>query len=159
MRLALSGVLVKIHFMVSFKRIHSFIDLMCLQLTLVLLHGKSHGQRSLVGCSPWGCKESDTTEWLHFSLSLYVSWEDALEKDMATHSSILAWEILWTKDPADDSPWGCKKSDMTERLALSFQFMCKVTVLSPWVKAENNRIWTSALLKYSLVHGLENYNG
>ena len=32
----------------------------------VLLPGKSHGQRSVVGCSPWGCKESDTTERLHF---------------------------------------------------------------------------------------------
>ena len=30
--------------------------------TPVLLPGKSHGQRSLVGCSPWGCKESDTAE-------------------------------------------------------------------------------------------------
>ena len=38
--------------------------------TPVLLPGKSHGQRSLVGCSPWGCKESDTTEWLHFHFSL-----------------------------------------------------------------------------------------
>ena len=37
----------------------------------VLLPGKSHGWRSLVGYSPWGHKESDTTEWLHFlSLSL-----------------------------------------------------------------------------------------
>ena len=34
--------------------------------TPVLLPGKSHGQRSLVGCSPWGRKESDTTEQLHF---------------------------------------------------------------------------------------------
>ena len=36
-----------------------------------LLPGKSHGWRSLVGCSPWGCEESHTTEWLpfHFSLS------------------------------------------------------------------------------------------
>ena len=33
--------------------------------TLVLLPGKSRGQRSLVGYSPWGCKESDTTEQLH----------------------------------------------------------------------------------------------
>ena len=38
--------------------------------TLVLLLGKSHGQRSLVGCSPWGHKESDTTERLHFDFSL-----------------------------------------------------------------------------------------
>ena len=38
--------------------------------TPVLLPGKSHGRRSLVSCSPWGCKESDTTERLHFHFSL-----------------------------------------------------------------------------------------
>ena len=38
--------------------------------TPVLLPGKSHGQRSLVGCSPWGREESDTTERLHFHFSL-----------------------------------------------------------------------------------------
>ena len=38
--------------------------------TPVLLPGKSHGWRSLVGCSPWGCEESDTTEWLNFHFSL-----------------------------------------------------------------------------------------
>ena len=38
--------------------------------TPVLLPGKSHGQRSLVGCSPWGRKESDTAERLHFHFSL-----------------------------------------------------------------------------------------
>ena len=38
--------------------------------TPVLLPGKSHGQRGLVGCSPWGRKELDTTEWLHFHFSL-----------------------------------------------------------------------------------------
>ena len=32
--------------------------------------GKSHGQRSLVGGSPWGCEESDMTERLHFHFSL-----------------------------------------------------------------------------------------
>ena len=30
------------------------------------LTGKFHGQRSMVGYSPWGCKESDTTKRLHF---------------------------------------------------------------------------------------------
>ena len=40
------------------------------QPTLVLLPGKSHGQRSLVGCTPWGRKESDTTERHHFHFSL-----------------------------------------------------------------------------------------
>ena len=41
--------------------------------TPVFLSGKSHGQRSLAGYSPWGCKESNVTEWLSVSLShLYV---------------------------------------------------------------------------------------
>ena len=38
--------------------------------TPVLLPGKSHGRRSLVGCSPRGCEESDMTERLHFQFSL-----------------------------------------------------------------------------------------
>ena len=38
--------------------------------TLVLLPGKSHGRRSLVGCSPWGLEESDMTERLPFHFSL-----------------------------------------------------------------------------------------
>ena len=38
--------------------------------TSVLLPGKSHGQRSLVGCSPWGHEESDMTERLHFHFSV-----------------------------------------------------------------------------------------
>ena len=40
------------------------------QATPVLLPRKSHGWRSLVGCSPWGRYESDTTERLHFHFSL-----------------------------------------------------------------------------------------
>ena len=58
--------------------------------TPVLLPGKSHGWRSLVGCSPWGRWESDTTERLHFH---------ALEKEMATYSSVLAWKIPGTGEP------------------------------------------------------------
>ena len=38
--------------------------------TPVLLPGKSHGRRSMVGCSPWGREESGTTERLHFHFSL-----------------------------------------------------------------------------------------
>ena len=43
--------------------------------TPVLLPGKSHGWRSLVGCSPWGREESDTTERLHFHFSLSCTGE------------------------------------------------------------------------------------
>ena len=49
------------------------------QSTAVLLPGKSHGQRSLVGYSPWGSKESDMTERLQFLsagffVCLFVYW-------------------------------------------------------------------------------------
>ena len=60
--------------------------------TPVLLPGKSHGRRSLVGCSPWGCQELDTTERLHFHFY-------ALEKEMATPSSVLAWRIPGMGEP------------------------------------------------------------
>ena len=43
--------------------------------TPVLLPGKSHGRRSLVGCSPWGCEESDTTEQFHFHFSMSCTGE------------------------------------------------------------------------------------
>ena len=33
-----------------------------------------------------------------------VGWEDPIEKGMATHSSILAWEIIWTEEPVGYSP-------------------------------------------------------
>ena len=58
------------------------------QRTPVLLPGKSHGQKSLVGCSPWGPEESDTTKWLHFHFLLLCIGEG-----MATHFSVLAWRI------------------------------------------------------------------
>ena len=62
--------------------------------TPVLLPGKPHGRRSLVGCSPWGRLKSDMTERLQFHFSFH-----ALEKEMATHSSILAWRIPGTGEP------------------------------------------------------------
>ena len=59
--------------------------------TPVLLPGKSHGWRSLVGCSPWGRQELDTTEWLHFHFSL-----SCIGVGMATHCCqpiVFAWRI------------------------------------------------------------------
>ena len=53
------------------------------QPTLVFLPGESHGRRSLVGTSPWHCKELDTIEQLHFHFH-------ALQEEMATYSSVLA---------------------------------------------------------------------
>ena len=45
-----------------------------------------------------------------------LGWEDPLEKEMATHSSILAWRIPWTEEPCglQSSPWGHTELDITE---------------------------------------------
>ena len=49
-----------------------------------------------------------------------LSLEDPLEKEMATHFSILAQRILWTEEPGRlYSPWGCQESDTTKQLKLS----------------------------------------
>ena len=47
-----------------------------------------------VGCSPWGREKSDMTERLHFHFHF-----PALEKEMANHSSVLAWRISGTGKP------------------------------------------------------------
>ena len=83
----------------------------------------------MAGYSPWGRKESDTTERLNLG-----SWglphgsavknmpamqeiqvpslgrEDPLEEEMATHSSILAWRILWSEEPGWATAHGVTKS-------------------------------------------------
>ena len=64
------------------------------QLTPVFLHEKSRGQRSLVGYSPWDCKESDTTEQL--------STKDLMRSAYA--KSLQSCPTLC--DPIDDSPPG-----------------------------------------------------
>ena len=45
-----------------------------------------------------------------------LGWEDPLEKEMATYSSILASKIPWTEESGGLSPWGRKESDTTEQL-------------------------------------------
>ena len=43
-----------------------------------------------------------------------LGWEDPLGKEMATHSSILAWRIPWREESGRLRPWGRKELDMTE---------------------------------------------
>ena len=77
--------------------------------TPVLLPGKSRGRRSLVGCSPWGRQSrtrlSDFTFTFHFH---------ALEKEMVTHSSVLAWRIPGTGSLVGCRLWGRTESDTTK---------------------------------------------
>ena len=63
--------------------------------TPILLLGKSHGRRSLVGCSPWDHSESDTTEQLHFDFSLSCIGE---ENDNPLQCSCL-------ENPRDGGAW------------------------------------------------------
>ena len=67
------------------------------QSTPVLLPGKSHGQRSLVGYSPWGCKELDTTEQLHFHK--YISLRALLSFLLPSGLEVEGrqdWDNLWS---------------------------------------------------------------
>ena len=63
--------------------------------TPVLLPGKSHGWRSLVGCSPWGRQELDTTEQIHFhfSLSTFMHWK-------------WKWQLTPVFLPGEPQGWG-----------------------------------------------------
>ena len=51
-----------------------------------------------------------------------LGWKDSLEKEMAIHSSILAWEIPWMGRLAGYSPQGLRESDMTEQLKHNEEF-------------------------------------
>ena len=63
--------------------------------TAVLLPGKSHGLRSLVGSAVHGVARSQTRlSDFTFTFHFHV-----LEEEMATHSSVLAWRIPWTGEP------------------------------------------------------------
>ena len=46
-----------------------------------------------------------------------LGWEDPLEKEMATHSSILAWKIPWREDPGGLQSMGHTESDTAELLS------------------------------------------
>ena len=45
-------------------------------------------------------------------------WEDPLEKGMATHYSILAWQIQWTEESVSYNTWDCKELDMTQQVKI-----------------------------------------
>ena len=52
---------------------------------------------------------------------LSLDQEDPLEKETATHSSILAGKVLWTEE-VGYSPWGHKESDATERACITYDY-------------------------------------
>ena len=70
-----------------------------------------------MGYSSWGRKEPETIEQLPCGSAApamqemrVLGREDPLEKEMATHSSILVWEIPWTEKPGGNCPWSRKRA-------------------------------------------------
>ena len=68
-----------------------------------------------------------------------LGWEDPLEKEMATHSSTLAWKIPWTKEPGRLQSMDCKESDTTEELHFHFHFVLE-TMFSPCIFNVNKKL-------------------
>ena len=106
--------------------------------TPVLLPGKSRGRRSLVGCSPWGRWESDTTERLHFHFSLSCTGEG---NDNPLH--VLAWRIPGTGEPGGPSMGSHRVrhdwSDLAAELTLLFKILNLSKIINKTPKHEKKK--------------------
>ena len=81
-----------------------------------------------------GSLRSDTTEWLHFHFSLFTFHFHALEKEMATHSSVLAWRIPGMAEPGGLPPMGWHRvrydwSDLAAAAAASRHVLIAILLL------------------------------
>ena len=83
------------------------------QPTPVVLLGKSHGQRSMVGYSPWGLKESDMTERLH-SLTHSLTHSPDAEAETPILWPLDAKNWLTGKDPEATKDWRQEEKETTE---------------------------------------------
>ena len=84
-----------------------------------LLPGKSHGWRSLVGCSSLGRKSRTGPSNFTFTFHFH-----ALEKEMAPHSSVLPGKSQGSGSLVGCRLWGCTDLDMTVRLHFHFSLSC-----------------------------------
>ena len=74
-------------------------------------------------CYTWGFPVAQRLKCLPAMRGTWVQslgQEDPLEKEMATHSSILAWRIPWTEEPGGLQSTGLKESDTTEQIHFHF---------------------------------------
>ena len=117
------------------------------QPTPVLLAGKSHGRRSLVGCSPWGREESDTTKQFHFHFSLSCIGEG---NGNPLHCFCL-------EDPRDCGAWWATLCGValsrTQLNDFHFHFCCKITIFLTSGNHCTVKKWRS--LDLNMVIGIE----
>ena len=59
--------------------------------------------------NPWVVQSVKSLPAMWKTWALSLGWEDPLEKEMATHSSILAWRIPWTEEPGGLQPIGSQR--------------------------------------------------
>ena len=85
--------------------------------TPVLLPGKSHGWRSLVGCSPWGRQSRTRLSNFPFTFHFHV-----LEKEMAPHSSTFARKSYGQRSLVGCSPWGRQSRTQLSDFTFTFHF-------------------------------------
>ena len=104
--------------------------------TPVLLPGKSHGRRSLVGCSPWGHEESDTTERLPFHFSLSFIGEG--------NGNPLQYSFL--ENPRDGGAWCASVYRVAQswtrlkRLSSSSSSPCSIIYLFPFFESFHTKV-------------------
>ena len=65
-----------------------------------------------------------------------LDWEDPLEKEMATHSSTLAWKIPWTEEPGRLQSMGLQRVGHDWATSLSLFFQCSIIGLSWWLSSK-----------------------
>ena len=87
-----------------------------------------------------------------------LCWEDPLEKGMTTHSSVLAWIILWTESQTGGlQTWDHKQSDIIEQLALSLFFTQKLLQVDREVLIHSQYSPDITPLDFHLFQPLQNY--
>jgi len=91
----------------------------------------------------WGMvsgSDGKESAWMQETWVRSMGWEDPLEKEMATHSCILAWRIPWREKPGGYSPWGHKESDTTEWLTLLLSQLINNVVTVSWEQLRDSAI-------------------
>ena len=128
----ISGVSCTINLLVTITLGVRFIKLYCLDIshsfkrkywrsnwqpTPLFLPGESQGQRSLLGCSPWGCEESDMTEWLHFHYK--IKYRGYRHFSIFIYFLWLQGKVIWR---LNQNFW---KSSVSSVQFLSYLTLCK----------------------------------